>query len=68
MIFYYSVTETKINLEIARELNDANTRSAIQWYQSDRKKSRDTFKKEINAVIRIKKAATMNVKFCVRTR
>ena len=24
----------------------------------------DTFKKEINAVIRIKKAATMNVKFC----
>ncbi len=38
---------TKVVVEIARELNDTNTRKAIKRYQDDRKKKRDKYKKEI---------------------
>ena len=43
---------TKINIEFARELNDANRRRAIQMYQNDnenaRKKAREAISKELN--------------------
>lgn len=38
---------TKVVVEIARELNDTNTRKAIERYQSERKKKRDKYKKSI---------------------
>lgn len=40
-------SNTKIVVEIARELNDANTRNAISRYQNDRKKIREKIIKEI---------------------
>lgn len=40
-------SNTKIVVEIARELNDANNRAAIRSYQSEREKLRDNYKKEI---------------------
>ncbi len=40
-------SDTKIVVEIARELNDANTRNAIGRYQNDRKKLREKNIKEI---------------------
>jgi CRISPR-associated endonuclease Csn1 len=40
-------SNTRIVIEIARELNDSNTRKAIAKYQSDRKKVRDGLKKDI---------------------
>jgi CRISPR-associated endonuclease Csn1 len=40
-------SSTKIMVEIARELNDANRRKAIQKYQNEKKRKRDEFKKLI---------------------
>ena len=39
--------QTKIVVEIARELNDANRRKAIEKYQGERRRKRDGFKKLI---------------------
>jgi CRISPR-associated endonuclease Csn1 len=39
--------KTKVHIELARELNDANKRKAIQDFQNENKKKRDDFKKEI---------------------
>lgn len=41
---------TKIIVEIARELNDANTRNAISRYQSDRKKLREKIIKDLKEI------------------
>ncbi len=38
---------TKVVVEIARELNDANKRKAIEKYQGERRRKRDSFKKLI---------------------
>ncbi|MUV04618.1 type II CRISPR RNA-guided endonuclease Cas9 [Flavobacterium rakeshii] len=40
-------TKTKIHIELARELNDANKRKAIQDFQNENKTKRDDFRKEI---------------------
>ena len=39
--------ETRIVIEIARELNDANKRKAIERWQRDREKENENFKKQI---------------------
>lgn len=39
--------ETKIHIELARELNDANKRAAIRKWQEERKKQRDEYRLEI---------------------
>jgi CRISPR-associated endonuclease Csn1 len=39
--------KTKVHIELARELNDANKRKAIQDFQNENKKKREEFKKEI---------------------
>jgi CRISPR-associated endonuclease Csn1 len=40
-------TKTKVHIELARELNDANKRKAIQDFQNENKKKREDYKKEI---------------------
>lgn len=40
-------TKTKIHIELARELNDANKRKAIQDFQNDNKKDREKYREEI---------------------
>jgi CRISPR-associated endonuclease Csn1 len=40
-------TKTKVHIELARELNDANKRKAIQDFQNENKKKREDFRKEI---------------------
>lgn len=42
--------ETRIVVEIARELNDANMRKAIERYQREREKQNDSYKKKIQEV------------------
>lgn len=39
--------ETKIHIELARELNDANKRKAIQDWQKERKDAREKYKEQI---------------------
>ena len=39
--------KTRVHIELARELNDANKRKAIQDFQNENKKKREDFKKEI---------------------
>ena len=39
--------KTKVHIELARELNDANKRKAIQDFHNENKKKREDFKKEI---------------------
>jgi CRISPR-associated endonuclease Csn1 len=39
--------KTKIHIEMARELNNANKRKGIQDFQNENKKARETYKKEI---------------------
>ena len=39
--------ETKIHIELARELNDANKRAAIQKWQMERKNERSSYREEI---------------------
>ena len=39
--------DTRIVVEIARELNDANMRKAIEKYQRNREKENDYFKEKI---------------------
>jgi len=39
--------DTKINIELARNLNDANKRAAIKKYQEERKKIREFYKERI---------------------
>ncbi len=39
--------ETKIHIELARELNDSNKRAAIRRWQEERKKQRDEYRLEI---------------------
>lgn len=43
--------DTRIIIEIARELNDANMRKAIERYQREREKENDEFKKKIKEII-----------------
>lgn len=43
--------DTRIIVEIARELNDANMRKAIEKYQRDREKENDEFKKKIKEIV-----------------
>ncbi|MDR2901211.1 MAG: hypothetical protein LBV20_06795, partial [Treponema sp.] len=40
-------SETKINVELARELNDKNKRIAYQWYQQDRAAKRQEYAKKL---------------------
>jgi len=40
-------TKTKVHIELARELNNANKRKAIQDFQNENKKKREEFRKEI---------------------
>jgi len=42
--------ETRVVIEIARELNDANKRKAIERWQRQREKENDTFKKRIDEI------------------
>jgi CRISPR-associated endonuclease Csn1 len=42
--------DTKIVVEIARELNDANKRKAIEKWQRDREKENESFKKRIDEI------------------
>jgi CRISPR-associated endonuclease Csn1 len=42
--------DTRIVVEIARELNDANMRKAIEKYQRDREKENDEYKKKIKEI------------------
>ncbi|MBC7523349.1 MAG: type II CRISPR RNA-guided endonuclease Cas9 [Flavobacterium sp.] len=39
--------KTKVHIELARELNDANKRKAIQDFQNDNKKDREKYREEI---------------------
>ncbi len=43
--------DTRIVIEIARELNDANMRKAIEKYQRDREKENDDYKKKIKEIV-----------------
>jgi CRISPR-associated endonuclease Csn1 len=43
--------DTRIIIEIARELNDANMRKAIERYQREREKENDEFKKKIKEIV-----------------
>jgi len=42
--------KTKVHIELARELNDANKRKAIQDFQKENQNKREDFKKEIKAL------------------
>lgn len=42
--------KTKVHIELARELNDANKRKAIQDFQKENQNKREDFKKEIRAL------------------
>ena len=42
--------ETRIVIEIARELNDSNKRKAIERWQRDREKDNDLYKKQIEEI------------------
>ncbi len=42
--------DTRVVIEIARELNDANRRKAIEKYQRDREKENDGYKKRIEEI------------------
>lgn len=42
--------KTRLHIEMARELNDANKRKGIQDYQNDNKKDREGYLKEIKAL------------------
>jgi CRISPR-associated endonuclease Csn1 len=42
--------DTRIVIEIARELNDSNMRKAIEKFQRDREKENDEFKKKIDEI------------------
>jgi CRISPR-associated endonuclease Csn1 len=42
--------KTKVHIELARELNDANKRKAIQDFQKDNQNKREDFRKEIKAL------------------
>ena len=44
--------ETKINIELARELNDANKRAAIKKWQDERQKAREEYKKSIKELFK----------------
>jgi CRISPR-associated endonuclease Csn1 len=54
-------SSTKINLEIARELNDANTRAAIQKYNGYRKTLRDNIIKDIKEYYVNEKLSNVNI-------
>lgn len=43
-------SDTRVVMEIARELNDANKRKAIERWQREREKENDTYKKQIEEI------------------
>lgn len=52
--------KTKIHIELARELNDANKRAAIERYQREREKQRELYREKIRELYKMEKGVEIN--------